>query len=212
MRSAPFLCAALALVSAGLGAGAALQGRAQEATPSARETPVTAASKPPAGEPTAAAALRQAAVEQIAGAREELVALAGAIPADKYSWRPRDGVRSVGEVYMHLANANYLLPTFWGVQPPAGLDRRGLEKQGGDKAKVLAALNQSFDHLRQAIEALPDASLGKSINFFGRQVTLAWVLMQTVAHAHEHLGQSIAYARMNGVAPPWSAPEASRGR
>jgi uncharacterized damage-inducible protein DinB len=206
MHPSPFLRAALALVTAGLAAGAAaLHGQTQAATPGAPAMPGAADSRPvSAGEP--AAALRQAALDQLDEARDQLLKLAGAMPADKYSWRPAKGVRSVGEVYMHVANGNYLMPTFWGIQPPAGIDRRGLEKQTGDKAKMLAVLTASFDHARHAIAALPDASLGKPINFFGRQTTFAWLIMHTVTHAHEHLGQSIAYARMNGVVPPWSAP------
>jgi uncharacterized damage-inducible protein DinB len=206
LRPPPFLRAAVALVTASLAAGAAaLYSQTQAATAGTPAMAAIAESKAAAGgEP--AAALRQAALDQLDEARDELLKLAGAMPADKYSWRPSKGVRSVGEVYMHVVNGNYLMPTFWGVQPPAGIDRRGLDKQAGDKAKVMAALTASFDHARHAIEALPDANLGKSVNFFGGQVTLAWLLMHTVAHAHEHLGQSIAYARMNGVVPPWSTP------
>ncbi len=205
MHPSPFLRAALALVFASLAVSAAvLHGQTQAAPPGAPATPGAADSRPAsAGEP--AAALRQAALDQLDEARDQLLKLAGAMPADKYSWRPGKGVRSVGEVYMHVANGNYLMPTFWGVQPPAGIDRPSLAKQAGDKAKVLAALTASFDHARHAIEVLPDANLGKSVNFFGGQVTLAWLMMHTIAHAHEHLGQSIAYARMNGVVPPWSA-------
>jgi uncharacterized damage-inducible protein DinB len=165
----------------------------------------------PGDEAAAAGGLRAAAWRQVVAARDELLALAEAVPAEKYGWRPGPGVRSVGEVYMHVANANYFLPTFWGVQPPAGVDRRALEKEGADKARTVATLKASFDHLRHAIDEVPDADLGKPVNFFGRQLTVADLLLQAASHAHEHLGQSIAYARMNGIVPPWSAPD-QRGK
>ena len=152
-------------------------------------------------------AVRGAVNFAIGQAEKELVSLAEAMPAEKYSWRPGEGVRSVGEVYMHVASANYFFPTFWEVKPPAGVDPRGLEKMGGDKAKVVAALKDSFAHLRHAIDGLGDADLGKPVTFFGHPVTVAGVVMVAVSHAHEHLGQSIAYARSNGVVPPWSVPD-----
>jgi hypothetical protein len=40
---------------------------------------------------------------------QQLVALAEAIPADKYGWRPAPGVRSTSEVFMHIALANFYL-------------------------------------------------------------------------------------------------------
>jgi uncharacterized damage-inducible protein DinB len=157
-------------------------------------------------------ALRAAINFSLGQAQQELMSLAEAMPAEKYTWRPGEGVRSVGEVYMHVATANYMLPTFWGVQPPAGVDRHGLEKLGGDKAKTVATLKESFEHVRQAIDGLSDADLGKSVTLFGHPTTVAGAVLVVVGHAHEHLGQSIAYARSNGVVPPWSVPEKPPGR
>jgi uncharacterized damage-inducible protein DinB len=160
---------------------------------------------------TPTAALRAALTLQLNSAEKQLLSLAEAMPADKYGWRPAEGVRSVGEVYMHVAAGNYFLPTFWGVKPAAGVDPRGFEKEGGDKAKTIATLKQSFDHLRQAIDRLSDADLTKPINFFGQETTVSFAVLQAVVHDHEHLGQEIAYARSNSVVPPWSAAQAPRG-
>ncbi len=167
----------------------------------------------PAAAPTPPVqALRGAINFSIGQAEKELVSLAEAVPAEKYSWRPAEGVRSVGEVYMHVASANYFFPTFWDVKVPAGVDPRGLEKMGGDKAKVVASLKDSFAHLRHAMDGLSDADLGKPVTFFGHPATVASVVMVAVSHAHEHLGQSIAYARSNGVVPPWSVPDKPAGK
>ena len=134
-----------------------------------------------------------------------LVALAEAVPAEKYTWRPAEGVRSVSEVYMHVAGANFYLPRALGVALPPGLSRE-LEKET-DKAKVVAALKDSIAHARKAVEGADPATLGQEVELFGRKLTRADALLALLSHAHEHLGQAIAYARSNGVVPPWSRAE-----
>lgn len=153
----------------------------------------------------AAAAVRGDIVRQIEDAQKKLIALAEAMPAEKFAWRPATGVRSAGEVFAHVSGANYFLPTLWGGQMPAGVDPRSFEKEGGDKAKTIATLKKSFDNVLQAIQAVPEGDMDKTVKLFGRDGTAREAMMIVATHAHEHLGQSIAYARMNGVTPPWSA-------
>jgi uncharacterized damage-inducible protein DinB len=142
-------------------------------------------------------------------AQEKLMALANAMPAEKYAWRPGEGVRSVGEVFNHVASANYFLPTFWGGTVPAGVDPQSLEKaMSGDKAKTIETLQKSFDSVRASILAVPEADLNRKIKIFGHDATVRDAMMIVVTHGHEHLGQSIAYARSNAVVPPWSAKAA----
>ena len=148
--------------------------------------------------------VRDEILAQIADAEKKLTALAEAMPAEKFAWRPAEKVRSVGEVFMHVAGGNYFLPTFWGVKVPEGIKPREFEPSGGDKAKVLSTMKASFEHVRSAIKNAPEADLGKMIKLFGEDATMRQAMMVAANHAHEHLGQSIAYARMNGVAPPWS--------
>ena len=130
--------------------------------------------------------------------------LADAIPADKYSWRPSADVRSIAEVFLHVATANYNLYKLIGAAPPANVDLKTLEKSTTDKAKVVATLKDSFAHARKAITAMPDADLEKSLDWFGGKNTERGVLIFILRHGAEHLGQSIAYARMVGVVPPWT--------
>src|SRR4051794_11360514 len=142
---------------------------------------------------------------QIDQAREKLIALANALPPEKYGWRPGEGVRSAGEVFNHVAAANYFLPTFWGAKVPAGVNPQTLEKEvSGDKAKTVETLTKSFDNLREAILAVPDGDLDRKIKLFGQDATVRDAMMVLASHAHEHLGQSIAYVRSNGIVPPWS--------
>lgn len=141
---------------------------------------------------------------QLDDAATKLVQLAEAIPQQKYAWRPAEGVRSVSEVFVHVASANFFFPTMVGV-PATTRPPRDAEKTVTDQAQVVDWLKRSFDHARSAIRGVSDADLDKSVDMFGRPSTYRYVLLTMVSHAHEHLGQSIAYARGNGVVPPWSA-------
>lgn len=139
------------------------------------------------------------------GVQKKYLDLADAIPPRRYSWRPSQGVRSISEVYMHVAGSNYLLTTFLGVKPPADIPKDF--EQITAKQRVIAELQRSFEHLRGVILATSDADLDKQVRLYGEPATERAVLMTIENHLHEHLGQSIAYARMNGIVPPWSRKE-----
>ena len=145
----------------------------------------------------------------IADAESKLNQLAEAMPANKYAWRPGKSVRSVGEVYMHVATANFGIPTMWGAKAPEGFDHRTYEKSLTTKADVQKALKESFVSVKATIEAMSEADMEKQVNLFGIQTTARGACMLIMSHAHEHLGQSIAYARTNKVTPPWSIAEAT---
>jgi len=134
---------------------------------------------------------------------KKIVDLAEAVPADKYGWRPAPGVRSISEVYMHIVSGNSYIPSFIGVKPMEGTDR-GMEKSVTEKARVVDLLKKSMVHARAAVLATPDADLDKKVKIFGGESSERGVIMIIGNHLHEHLGQSIAYARANGIAPPWS--------
>ncbi len=135
---------------------------------------------------------------------DKFARLAEAVPADKYTWRPAPDVRSLAEVFLHVAAANYNLYKLVGTPPPAGFEVKGFEKSTTEKAKVIATLKDSFAHARKAIMAMPDADLDKSLDWFGGKNTERGILLFITRHAAEHLGQSIAYARFIGVVPPWT--------
>jgi uncharacterized damage-inducible protein DinB len=143
---------------------------------------------------------------QLADVEKKIVDLAGAVPQEKYGWRPGEGVRSISEVYAHIVGANYFFMTFVGVKMPAGMDP-AMEKTMTDKGKIAEMLKQSFNHVRQTVTDMLDASLEKETDMFGRKTTYRDALLTEMNHLHEHMGQSIAYARTNGVVPPWTAAE-----
>ena len=155
-------------------------------------------------EPAAPSGIRGEFTAEVDSVGKKLADLANAMPQEKYSWRPAPGIRSVSEVYVHVAGGNFLLPSFLGVKVPEGITR-DMEKTVTDKAKVIDTMKKSFDHLKSVAANMTDADLDKKVKIFGgREVTERALLVTILNHMHEHLGQSIAYARMNGVAPPWS--------
>jgi uncharacterized damage-inducible protein DinB len=139
--------------------------------------------------------------------------LANAMPENTYAWRPGEGVRSVGEVFMHVAADNYLLaavaagqaaPAATGIKPEDYGTVQAYERRALDRAAVIRELEASFAFVAAAMDRTADADLGRSVQAFGQSFTLQKLWVMTTTHMHEHLGQSIAYARSNGVVPPWS--------
>ena len=143
----------------------------------------------------------------IKDAEGKLIQLAEAMPESKYGWSPDKGVRTVGEVFMHVAAANYGVPGLIGVTPPAGFKFQTYEQSLSKKSDIVKALKDSFAHMEGALKATSDADMDKPAEFFGMKTTVRGAYFLLLSHAHEHLGQSIAYARSNKVTPPWTAKE-----
>ncbi len=135
---------------------------------------------------------------------EKFVGLAEAMPQDAYDWRPGDGVRSVAEVFTHIAMANYGLPGMMGLEAGDMMMSAEEFQAQTDKDQIVAHLQRAFDHLASQVESVPDGRLDESLSYFGMQGTVRSFMLLLATHCHEHLGQSIAYARVNGVTPPWS--------
>ncbi len=136
--------------------------------------------------------------------------LADAMDADMYGWSPMEDVRTVSEVYMLIAGENYVMPSAWGAEPPEGMTEVSFAMfpelaKTVDKAEVLDHLRKSFAYCKQTIEAISDADMNKKISFFGAERSLGESFYLMASDMHEHLGQAIAYARMNHVVPPWTA-------
>ena len=142
---------------------------------------------------------------QFEASAQKLVALAEAMPAETYSWQPMEGVATVAKAYMHIARYNYMYPHLnLGIAPPDGMDYQSLEEAVTEKEEVMRILAASMDHVRGVVDGMSDADLAAPVELYGRGVASWAVLLQLITHMNEHLGQEIAYARMNGVVPPWS--------
>jgi len=164
-----------------------------------------------AGPNATPAALRTEYLKNMAEVQEKVLGLADAIPADKFAWRPAPGVRSVSEVLMHIAAEHYVyMPGSVGAKPPADLNMgtgreisANLEKVT-DKAEVVRHVRAAFAYQKTVLEGA-DATLAPGkVTVFGHESSVAGLFNAFIADQHEHLGQLVAYARMNGVVPPWS--------
>ncbi len=133
----------------------------------------------------------------------QLIALAEAIPAEKYAWRPGQGVRSTGEVFMHIAASNFYLLKATGPKVPPDFPADP-DKIATDKPQVVMWLKRSLEAVRLAHASATPADLQKKVTIEYRDATVDGVYLRILVHANEHMGQLVAYARMNGIVPPWS--------
>ncbi len=148
------------------------------------------------------------------------VALAEAISPEKYDWRPDKKARSVSEVFVHVATGNFMLLDVIGIAAPidlyaqlpadgherfSGLIRRNDELAASvrEKNATVALLKRSLHAVNQSFDQASDAELDRRLHFFGEETTVRRVYLRLLAHAHEHMGQMIAYLRFNDISPPW---------
>jgi hypothetical protein len=172
----------------------------------------------PALDARAAAHIRDAYLDDLDTLHTKIVALANAIPADKYGWRPAKGVRSISEALMHVASEWYVFTPYsigagapddfipQTATPAARRDAMAKKLKDmeltTDKAAVLAELDRSWKYCRAQMLAAKPASLASAYKPWNMPVDKSALVM--VDDLHEHLGQLIAYSRSVGVTPPWS--------
>ena len=133
----------------------------------------------------------------------QIVSLTEAFSEEQLAWRPAEGVRSAGETVMHVAAANYYLAMKLGFPPPEGVDMMQMESITG-KAAILEAFNKSAAFVREKMMEVDVASLGEEVDLGFMKVNRLSALLVVLEHSGEHKGQLIAYARSNGIVPPWS--------
>jgi len=136
--------------------------------------------------------------------QKKFVALANSVPADKFNWRPSADSRSFAEVFLHVAGERYQILALGGATPPAGFVDKGFDKTTTDKARIIDELNKSWDFAQKTINGMSNADFAKLLPKLGPQANAGDVIYILVADAHEHLGQSVAYARENDIVPPWT--------
>jgi uncharacterized damage-inducible protein DinB len=154
--------------------------------------------------PNMPTSLRAGLVARFDEASSKIAQLAEAIPGEKYAWRPSPGVRSISEALVHVAQGNYYTTGAAGVKAPFKM-REDEENTITAKPQVIEFLKRSTEHMRNELTNLTNATLQRPATMFKQQTTVGNVYLFGVSHLHEHLGQLISYARVNGVAPPWSA-------
>ena len=140
-----------------------------------------------------------------------LVDLESAMPQELMGWEPADEVRNTAQVYLHVAEANYMLLSFMTGEKMEG-EFGAMEKSTTNKEEVAKTLSGSFTALKDAAAKLTEDDLNKMVETpFGMEMSMRNFMISLLNHAHEHLGQGIAYARMNNITPPWSVKQDGGG-
>jgi DinB family protein len=139
--------------------------------------------------------------------QKKFVDLANVVPADKLTWRPSKDSRSFAEVFLHVAGERYGILGMMGATAPADFNGKTFEKSTTDRAKIVAELNRSWEFAQKAINGMSNADFAKLLPKLGPQANAGDVVYILVGDAHEHLGQAVAYARENGIVPPWTVEE-----
>jgi uncharacterized damage-inducible protein DinB len=142
----------------------------------------------------------QAAFGEDAGTLADKFTALARVMSGKYDWKPSPGVRSVGDVFNLMVTENHMLAGVLSGTPNMGAKPAPIT----DPEKLQEALKASYVDLQKAITGLSDNDLQAPVKLFGEDMTKQGALMLILEDQHEHLGQSIAYARSNGVVPPWS--------
>ena len=105
---------------------------------------------------------------------------------------------------MHIVDANFYLLSVTGIKMPADLTDDA-EKQATSKAEVIHWLRRSLEAVKDAHLKETPEHLARKLKIEGRNSTVDWIYLRIIIHSNEHMGQLVAYARMTGVVPPWSA-------
>ncbi len=154
------------------------------------------------------ASWRQVQKEDIDLLRKKFMALAKAVPAAKLVWRPMEGTRSFREVFAHVAAEGNTETAMFGRPLPAGsladfdAEEARLRKLPDDQ--LIAAMDRAMQTLSATLGGLPRATINTPITYYGQSTLPRAATTYTLNDLHEHLGQLVAYARMNTIVPPWT--------
>lgn len=148
-------------------------------------------------------------VADLESLRDKFVGLTGAFSPEQLDWRPMEGVRSTREVIALVASEATMFSTMWGFDPPPWVAEGGFVPElqrlnAVSQRDLVTELERSFAHLLGLVRGLDPVARGRTVNFFGLETDQATAVTLMANDMHEHLGQLIAYARTNGVVPPWS--------
>jgi uncharacterized damage-inducible protein DinB len=160
---------------------------------------LTLAGSPQAGSNPTVASTR-AGLDVVKG---YLLKAADQIPEEMYAFRPKPEIRSMGELFGHIADANFMI---CGAASGEKGSMSGIEKTKKTKAELKEALAASFAFCDKAYESMSDARANETVKFFlpGTHTRLG-VLTFNTAHDFEHYGNIVTYMRLNGLVPPSSA-------
>ncbi len=127
---------------------------------------------------------------------------AAQVPEDMYAFKPTPDVRSMGALFGHIADANFMICSAASGEKPT---MTGIEKSKTTKKELAEALEASFTFCESAFSGLTGARANETVKFFlpGAHTRLG-ILAFNNAHDFEHYGNIVTYRRLKGMVPPSS--------
>jgi uncharacterized damage-inducible protein DinB len=125
------------------------------------------------------------------------------IPENLWSYQPTKEVRTIGQLFAHIADGQY---EFCGVAVEGKPVSKNIEKTAKTKTEIVTALKDAFTYCDNAYSSITDTQASELVSFFGRKITKLGALDFNTAHNMEHYGNLVTYMRLNSIVPPSSAP------
>jgi hypothetical protein len=171
---------------------------------------------PAGGAPAAVAPgeeVKAVAMAQLKLMGKNIVAIADAMPADKYTWNPGIALdpppskaenddnygRPFANLLLHIANLNFSRPPLLGAAAAPGYDPKGYETSTTDKVKIVGQLSQAFDYAQNAVQKLTADDLTRRYKAGNQETTGNAIVAQWMENINDYFGQTKAYARVNSV-------------
>ena len=131
------------------------------------------------------------------------------VPDDVYAFRATPEVRSMGELFGHIADALFgMCSTAAGSKPP----RAGIEKGVTTKPALIAALKEGVSYCNTVFDGMTDQKGVETVPFYFGPTPRLSVLYFTVTHTYEHYGNLVTYMRLKNIVPPSSEPATKPGQ
>lgn len=127
------------------------------------------------------------------------------MPANKYSFKAVDSIRSFAQQMLHLAGGNiFLMMNGTGIQAPAAFSNPNLEHSPGaqNKDSVMYYVTASYDYCINAVKNTDLNKWGEKVKVFGMEQTRYAMMIKTFEHQTHHRGQATIYIRLQGIKPP----------
>jgi uncharacterized damage-inducible protein DinB len=133
-------------------------------------------------------------------AKNDILKSADKIPENLWSFRPTPAVRTVAQLFAHIADGQY---EFCSAAEGKPVDK-GIEKTAKTRTEIVAAVKEAFAYCDATFAKMTDASAVETVTFFGRPMARIGVMDFNTAHTMEHYGNLVTYMRINGIVPPSS--------
>lgn len=136
-------------------------------------------------------------------AKGDILGSVDKVPEADWSFRPTEQVRTIGQLFAHIADGQY---EFCGVAAGGKSVSKDIEKTDTTKAQIVSALKEAFAYCDAAYAKMTDTDAAQMVPLFGMRITKLGAMDFNTAHTMEHYGNLVTYMRIKGIVPPSSEP------